>query len=56
MKHTDWHAVQRKDGTIFLECGGPGQAYHIAFDVALDDFRLAEDFASAMNYYNARRW
>lgn len=44
--------MARRDGSIFLECGGAQELYHCAFDVALDDIAMAERFASAMNAMN----
>lgn len=54
---TDWRAVEREDGSIYLTCGGADKPYHMAFDTALhadngDDKEIATRFAAAMNRYN----
>jgi hypothetical protein len=49
---TDWRAIPRNDGSIFLECGSPVKGYHMAFDVAIEDIDLARRFVAAMNLYN----
>lgn len=48
---TDWRAVERRDGTVFLECGSPTGPYHEAFDVSCDR-DLAVRFCTAMNSFN----
>ncbi len=52
---TDWVAVQRKDGSCFIQCGSGRGSYHYAMDFSdyPEDYVLADRFCHAMNGFNA---